>query len=70
MHDGRFNTLEEVVNFYSTGLQHSATIDPLMKKVDDGGVQLNPAEKTKLIAFLKTLTDSYFISDSELSKPN
>ncbi|MBK6525154.1 MAG: cytochrome-c peroxidase [Crocinitomicaceae bacterium] len=70
MHDGRFNTLEEVVNFYSIGLQHSATIDPLMKKVDLGGVQLNPAEKTKLIAFLKTLTDSYFISDSELSKPN
>lgn len=70
MHDGRFNTLEEVVNFYSTGLQHSATIDPLMKKVDDGGVQLNPGEKVKLIAFLKTLTDYYFISDSELSKPN
>ena len=70
MHDGRFNTLEEVVEFYSTGLQHSPTIDPLMKKVHDGGVQLNPAEKARLVAFLKTLTDEYFISNSELSKPD
>lgn len=70
MHDGRFNTLEEVVDFYSTGLQHSTTIDPLMKKVDVGGAQLNPAEKARLVTFLKTLTDYYFISDSNLAKPN
>ncbi|MBI3136446.1 MAG: cytochrome-c peroxidase [Bacteroidetes bacterium] len=69
MHDGRFATLEEVVDFYSTGLQHSPTIDPLMKKVDVGGVQLNPAEKAQLIAFLKTLTDYTFISDPALSEP-
>jgi len=70
MHDGRFNTLEEVVDFYSTGLQHSSTIDPLMKKVNDGGVQLNPADKARLVAFLKTLTDYTFISNVELSNPN
>ena len=33
MHDGRFATLEEVIEHYSTGLKASSTIDPLMKKV-------------------------------------
>ncbi|MBK7130477.1 MAG: cytochrome-c peroxidase [Crocinitomicaceae bacterium] len=69
MHDGRYATLEEVVEFYSTGLQHSVYIDPLMKKVDDGGVLLNPVEKTQMVAFLKTLTDDTFTSNPELSKP-
>ena len=34
MHDGRFATLDEVINHYSEGLQKSSTIDPLMKKVN------------------------------------
>ena len=34
MHDGRFATLEEVVDFYSDGVVFSNTIDPLMKKVE------------------------------------
>ena len=42
MHDGRYQTLEEVIDFYSEGLQWSETIDPLMKRVEDGGVQLTP----------------------------
>ena len=69
MHDGRFSTLEQVVNFYSEGLQNSQTIDPLMKKVNQGGAQLNPTEKAQLVAFLKTLTDNTFISDVSLSDP-
>lgn len=63
MHDGRFNTLEEVIDFYSEGLQNSPTIDPLMKNVDQGGVQLSSQEKTDLIAFLLTLTDYEFVSN-------
>ena len=51
MHDGRFETLEDVINHYSEGLQNSPTIDPLMKKVDQGGVQLSPQEKADLKAF-------------------
>jgi len=64
MHDGRFQTLEEVINFYSEGLQYSETIDPLMKNVDAGGVRLTEEEKFYLIAFLKTLTDSSYIQNS------
>ena len=43
MHDGRFATLDEVINHYAVGLQNSATVDPLMKNVLSGGNQLNPA---------------------------
>lgn len=63
MHDGRFNTLDEVIEHYSTGLQNSATIDPLMKKVSNGGVNLTPQEKADLKAFLLTLTDSSFLTN-------
>ncbi len=63
MHDGRFTTLEEVINHYSEGLKPSSTIDPLMKKVAQGGVQLTPKEKTDLKAFLLTLSDSNFINN-------
>ncbi|MCA0131159.1 cytochrome-c peroxidase [Winogradskyella alexanderae] len=63
MHDGRFATLEEVIDFYSEGLQDSPTIDPLMKKVDEGGVQLTEEEKTDLKAFLLTLSDSSFLTN-------
>ena len=63
MHDGRFSTLEEVINHYSEGLQNSSTIDPLMKKVSQGGVQLTPLERADLKAFLITLTDDDFINN-------
>ena len=65
MHDGRFATLEEVINHYSEGLQFSSTIDPLMKKVNQGGVQLTPQEKLDLKAFLITLTDPEFINNPD-----
>ena len=63
MHDGRFATLEEVIDFYSEGLQISSTIDPLMKKVNQGGVQLTPQDKADLKAFLLSLTDNEFVSN-------
>lgn len=65
MHDGRFNTLDEVINHYSEGLQNSPTIDPLMKKINEGGVQLSNQEKQDLKAFLLTLNDPSFISNLE-----
>lgn len=61
MHDGRFATLDEVINHYSEGLQNSPTIDPLMKKVAQGGVQLSNQEKADLKAFLLTLSDPSFL---------
>ncbi|MGB0891682.1 MAG: cytochrome-c peroxidase [Flavobacteriaceae bacterium] len=63
MHDGRFATLEEVINHYSEGLKPSATIDPLMKKVNEGGVGLSANDKSDLKAFLLTLTDFDFINN-------
>ena len=70
MHDGRFETLEEVIDFYSEGLKNSATIDPLMKKVNFGGVELTPLEKQQLLAFLKALSDPEFINNPDFSDPN
>jgi cytochrome c peroxidase len=53
-----------VIDFYSEGLQYSETIDPLMKNVNDGGVQLTEEEKFYLLTFLKTLSDFSFIQNS------
>ena len=64
MHDGRFSTLEEVINHYSEGLKNSTTIDPLMKKVSTGGVHLSAQEKIDLKAFLLTLSDNDFINNT------
>ena len=69
MHDGRFETLEEVVDFYSDGVKWSPTVDPLMKKVNQGGVRLTEQEKQNLIAFIKTLTDTTFINNPDFSNP-
>ena len=69
MHDGRYTTLEEVVEFYSTGLQKSSTVDPLMKNLSRGGVQLSDEEKAALVAFLKTLSDTEFITNPALADP-
>ena len=69
MHDGRFETLDDVINHYSEGLKNSPTIDPLMKKVSQGGVQLTPQEKHDLKAFLLTLTDQDFIRNPDYLNP-
>lgn len=61
MHDGRFNTLDEVINHYSEGIKSSATIDPLIKKVNQGGVQLSTQDKMDLKAFLLALSDNDFV---------
>ena len=67
MHSGEYATLEEVVDFYSEGLEYSPTVDPLMKQLSTGGVQLSTEEKAALVAFLKTLSDKEFIQNSEFS---
>lgn len=67
MHDGRFATLDEVINFYSEGLQISPTIDPLMKSAAQGGVQLSAQDKADLKAFLLTLSDNEFVSNPDFN---
>ncbi|MEZ5013711.1 MAG: cytochrome c peroxidase [Chitinophagales bacterium] len=57
MHDGRFQTLEEVLDFYSTGVHAGPFTDNFMQFAPQGGVQLTEEEKADIIAFLKALTD-------------
>ena len=61
MHDGRFATLEKVIEHYDSGGHFSSTVDPLMKKLGVG-LNLTNQEKSDLIAFLKTLTDYDYIT--------
>jgi len=80
MHDGRFNTLEEVIDFYSTGQHATPNVDPLMKQVNNGGFQFEEEhilpsgdtinQKEAIIAFLLTLDDETFINNEEYSNPN
>jgi len=69
MHDGRLQTIEDVIDFYSEGLKYNPTIDPLMKNVHQGGIQLTNQEKDDLKAFLLTFSDSDFITNPEFSQP-
>lgn len=68
MHDGRFGTLEEVLDHYASGVEKSPTLDPLLSANGQLGISLNPDEKTKIIAFLKTLTDEAFLKDYRFSE--
>jgi cytochrome c peroxidase len=70
MHDGRFANLDEVIEHYSSGINHSATIDPLIEFANQGGVQLDFQEKYLLKKFLLTLTDYNFINNPKFKDPN
>mgnify|MGYP000862192744 CR=1 FL=1 len=68
MHDGRFQTLEEVIEHYNSGGHASTTIDPNMKYTT-GGLSLTPEKKAQLLAFLHSLTDMDFVTDERFSDP-
>ncbi|MDZ4668802.1 MAG: cytochrome c peroxidase [bacterium] len=62
MHDGRFKTLMEVIEFYNSGTQNSPTVDPMISKsFPHGGLNLTPPEKIDLLNFLLSLNDSSFV---------
>jgi cytochrome c peroxidase len=69
MHDGRFQTLDEVIEFYNSGVKPSPTVDPQMIHPGFSGLNLSPSDKAALKAFLLTLTDEEFINNTEFSKP-
>lgn len=68
MHDGRFNSLEEVVEHYNSGIKSSPTLDPNMKS-QGSGLGLNPQQKADLVAFLKALTDTSYVNNPLLQNP-
>jgi len=70
MHDGRFRSLDEVIDFYSEGLVNSEVVHPLMKQASEGGIHLDDQQKADLKAFLLTLTDPELISDPQFSRPS
>ncbi len=70
MHDGRFATLDEVIEHYSSGIHMSPTIDPLIEFGSQGGVQLDAQEKYLLKKFLLTLTDQKFVTNPNFQDPN
>ncbi|HMQ49613.1 MAG TPA: cytochrome c peroxidase [Saprospiraceae bacterium] len=71
MHDGRFNTLEEVVEHYNSGIQAHRNLDEKLIGADGNPMRLglNDMEKQALVAFLRTLTDEDFIRDQRFSDP-
>ena len=64
MHDGRFKTLEEVVEHYSSGVVRSPNLDPNLAKHPVEGIGLTAEDKAALVAFLHTLTDERFLGDA------
>ncbi|MEO5995826.1 MAG: cytochrome c peroxidase [Chitinophagaceae bacterium] len=73
MHDGRFKTLEEVVEHYNEHLIQSSTLSIFLQnnsnKENDKLLNLTAQEKTDLVFFLKMLTDSTFITAKRFSNP-
>jgi cytochrome c peroxidase len=69
MHDGRFATLDDVINFYSHDLVWSPYVNPLMHHINDQGVQLTPQEKADLKAFIQTLRDEEFLTNPDFGPP-
>ncbi len=70
MHDGRFQTLDEVIEHYSSGIVMSPTISPTIEFANQGGVQLDAFEKDLIRKFLLTLTDEEFLKNPKFAPPN
>jgi len=66
MHDGRFNTLDQVLNHYSSGITNTLNLDPILQN----GFTLSVTEKNNLKEFLLTLSDYKFIQDERFKDPN
>ncbi len=71
MHDGRFNSLEEVINHYDQNIQPHNDLDTKFKSSDGSPRRMNLSslEKKALTRFLHTLTDNQFVQDVRFSNP-
>jgi len=69
MHDGRFSTLEEVVNHYNNDINSSSTLDPALASTMGTGLMLDAGEIADLIAFLNTLTDEAYLNNPAYETP-
>lgn len=64
-HDGRFYSLDNVLNHYSNGIQNSSTLDPLLKNK----IFFTTQERYYIKTFLATLTDSTLLTDKRFEQP-
>ena len=70
MHDGRFETLEEVIEHYSTGIQNHNNLHNFLKAGNSAKkFNFSDSDKQDLVEYLKTLTDTDFIADVKYSDP-
>ncbi len=67
MHDGRLETLADVVEHYRSGVQPHPNLDPRLQQ--NGATRLTDAEADDLVAFLETLTDEAFLDDDRFADP-
>lgn len=68
MHDGRFATLEQVLEHYASKVEKTDYIDPILNKDGKIGIEMNVEEQKKIIAFLKTLDDEDFVKNPMFSE--
>jgi cytochrome c peroxidase len=69
MHDGRFTTLEQVIDHYNENIKSSSTVDPAILSTQQTGLLLSESDKVDLVNFLKTLTDETFLNNAEYENP-
>ena len=71
MHDGRFSTLEQVIEHYNSGVKNHPNLSPQLR-LPNGQTRLlnlSNADKAALVAFLRTLTDINITTDAKYSSP-
>lgn len=77
MHDGRFTNLEQVVEFYNSGVVDNPNLSPPLRVPTPPGqppgpplrLNLTDVEKAALVAFLRTLTDPTLATDEKYADP-
>ncbi len=71
MHDGRFSSLEQVVEHYSSGVQDGPGLDNRLKAAGGGPLRpnLSAEDKAALVAFLRTLSDPVLAADPRFASP-
>ncbi len=71
MHDGRFQTIEEVIKHYSQGVTDDPNLDFRLKDTNGKPIRfdITDTEVSAIIAFLGTLTDHSMLTDEKLSNP-
>jgi cytochrome c peroxidase len=70
MHDGRFATLDEVIDHYSDNVNYlSPTISPMMTAHGNRQLKLTVQQKADLKAFLMTMTDTAFLANPAYANP-